>query len=122
MRGLKLVILSLLVRLKRRTPPGVRGLKPADYPLLTNRTLSHPTRGAWIETSLEMQNNKYALSHPTRGAWIETIMVRTYYAFTLSHPTRGAWIETYLGYFGSAIFGRTPPGVRGLKHNTLIFN
>ena len=28
-----------------RTPPGVRGLKPADYPLLTNRTFVAPRLG-----------------------------------------------------------------------------
>ena len=34
----------------RRTPPGVRGLKLMSYRLdLSDGTVSHPTRGAWIE-------------------------------------------------------------------------
>ena len=35
----------------------------------------------------------------------------------MSHPTRGAWIETGHPFkLGQEQCGRTPPGVRGLKH------
>ena len=35
----------------------------------------------------------------------------------MSHPSRGAWIEiTPMGLPKSAICGRTPHGVRGLKY------
>ena len=71
-RGLKpLLVLLLLIRL-RRTPPGVRGLKrpwPVDTSLPPG---SHPTRGAWIETQSSATAANLMMSHPTRGAWIET--------------------------------------------------
>ena len=42
----------------RRTPPGVRGLKLMSYRLdLSDGTVSHPTRGAWIEIHAERAVN-----------------------------------------------------------------
>ena len=77
---------------------------------------SHPTRGAWIETLIVVNPNFFIASHPTRGAWIETIIRLSKPSPTASHPTRGAWIETsnkFLNIIG--YLSRTPPGVRGLK-------
>ena len=34
------------------------------------------------------------MSHPTRGAWIETRYTQSFGEVKASHPTRGAWIET----------------------------
>ena len=34
--------------------------------------LSHPARGAWIETTTLPVRPTAAPSHPARGAWIET--------------------------------------------------
>ena len=34
-------------------------------------TKSHPSRGAWIEIIIPMQNSGAFGSHPSRGAWIE---------------------------------------------------
>ena len=54
---------------------------------------SLPTRGAWIEITLDIGLGSPAMSLPTRGAWIE---IRRYYferKQILSLPTRGAWIE-----------------------------
>ena len=34
--------------------------------------MSHPTRGAWIETRRTSNQLNISASHPTRGAWIET--------------------------------------------------
>ena len=57
--------------------------------------LSHPVRGAWIETCWEECCRPYrAASHPVRGAWIETWSMNKYLCWSLSHPVRGAWIET----------------------------
>ena len=56
------------------------------------------------------------MSHPARGAWIETVNVETANTPRLSHPARGAWIETTEVQRQMAkLTGRTPPGVRGLK-------
>ena len=63
-----------------------------------------------------MQNNKYSLSHPARGAWIETIIERlgTLRIKGRTPPgVRGLKLSSLLRY--SAICCRTPPGVRGLK-------
>ena len=49
-RGLKQFALHAVVGVLRRTPHGVRGLKPDLHLLINTRLVSHPTRGAWIET------------------------------------------------------------------------
>ena len=78
-----------------RTPPGVRGLKPARSNENAILARSHPTRGAWIETANMDTININLPSHPTRGAWIETSIPTLNFPDKPSHPTRGAWIETY---------------------------
>ena len=57
-----------------RTPPGVRGLKPLFLTTIPKAiAVSHPTRGAWIETIYRQEKSETLRpSHPTRGAWIET--------------------------------------------------
>ena len=39
-------------------------------------------------------NVAHKLSHPARGAWIETKRKWRVYQRNKSHPARGAWIET----------------------------
>ncbi len=79
--------------------------------------MSHPARGAWIETEqpatvwgrtprrtppgvrglklFVLQLLPYRKkSHPARGAWIETTTSTIFVSDTASHPARGAWIET----------------------------
>ena len=77
----------------RRSPRGERGLK-LDKTKVKGFTIeSLPTRGAWIEITLDIGLGSPAMSLPTRGAWIE---IRRYYferKQILSLPTRGAWIE-----------------------------
>ena len=34
--------------------------------------MSHPARGAWIETYIGDDGDLFGMSHPARGAWIET--------------------------------------------------
>ena len=48
-RGLKSSVISEDITDTSRTPPGVRGLKFTSISLYFRNTLSHPTRGAWIE-------------------------------------------------------------------------
>ena len=56
-------------------------------------------------------------SHPVWGAWIETLQLLYTPMYLWSHPVWGAWIETIsLCIVSLATFGRTPCGVRGLKH------
>ncbi len=61
------------------------------------------------------------LSHPARGAWIETILELCDWIGRKSHPARGAWIETSLGKKEKKAPGRrTPLGVRGLKQAAFL--
>ena len=55
---------------------------------------SLPTRGAWIETHMQLCAGGTIRSLPTRGAWIETKPPRLLRLCLPSLPTRGAWIET----------------------------
>ena len=91
--------------------------------------MSHPARGAWIETALvemlkpglrgrtplgvrglKLQGFPYlrraVASHPARGAWIETSVLSVINAVQGSHPARGAWIET-----GDKLLARVNSGV-----------
>ncbi len=70
------------------------------------KSLSHLTRGAWIEIKELMEKDAENKSHLTRGAWIEIMVDITSLNFDTSHLTRGAWIETAC---------RTSHEVRGLK-------
>ena len=105
--------------------------------------MSHPARGAWIETALvemlkpglrgrtplgvrglKLQGFPYlrraVASHPARGAWIETDGPSVDELRSLSHPARGAWIETPQEFPRCQQNScRTPLGVRGLKRQNL---
>ena len=78
---------------------------------------SHPTRGAWIETSLVISGAFAACCRtPPGGRGLKPDFDRPEFNEIRSHPTRGAWIETLgVGYQFVGIASRTPPGVRGLK-------
>ena len=113
--------------------------------MLLIMSMSHPTRGAWIEMSKAGKESKEAagrtphgvrglkytgrlsarldsLSHPTRGAWIEIPCCSPCQPQLPSHPTRGAWIEIWWGPPGHGWAGcRTPHGVRGLKFTVRSF-
>ena len=81
-----------------RTLPGVRGLKCLMFCIgVVGVTVSHPTRGAWIEIVRVFGRHHAAnASHPTRGAWIEILVLfGVKIVRRVSHPTRGAWIEIY---------------------------
>ena len=62
------------------------------------------------------------MSHPTRGAWIETL-----HQATLDHnndsrtPPRVRGLKRLLNLLGYGFDGRTPPGVRGLKRRSVKF-
>ena len=100
--------------------------------------MSHPARGAWIETGRKQLILQSLLSRTPPGVrglkrtQLPQAVVRTcrtppgvrglkhrYQVINLrykqSHPARGAWIETEPGGSSPSRFGRTPPGVRGLK-------
>ena len=55
--------------------------------------LSPPTRGAWIEITIEGFDALSPESPPTRGAWIEIKRFPKEERSARSPPTRGAWIE-----------------------------
>ena len=97
MRGLKLSIPSPSPATYGRTPRWVRGLKSIKVNKKTERDMSHPTMGAWIEILIISSVMSDGLtSHPTMGAWIEIINGVIYSCdLVKSHPTMGAWIEIY---------------------------
>ena len=49
-RGLKRIMVDTGDHPRSRTPPGVRGLKQIPASVDETMLMSHPTRGAWIET------------------------------------------------------------------------
>ena len=49
-RELKLSLSIIILMISSRTPPGVRELKPPGAPDADSAELSHPSRGAGIET------------------------------------------------------------------------
>ena len=59
------------VRVERRTPRWVRGLKLMSGAKLIGKLVSHPTMGAWIEITGVACMHTNRESHPTMGAWIE---------------------------------------------------
>ena len=56
---------------------------------LWDRLLSHPARGAWIETHCRTTTVPYLESHPARGAWIETQENRLPIATSTVAPREG---------------------------------
>ena len=57
------------------TPHGVSGLKYHCRRPFPSNSVSHPTRGEWIEMRGCMKKNTNQRSHPTRGEWIEIVSV-----------------------------------------------
>ena len=51
----------------RRTPRGVRGLKPGGAVMRRRRGQSHPARGAWIETSSSSLHIRHNTVAPREG-------------------------------------------------------
>ena len=80
-----------------RTPPGVRGLKLAFERNQIYSQLSHPTRGAWIETAIEQDCFGSLKGRTPPGV-------------------RGLKPEGCKATIKGG--SRTPPGVRGLKQTT----
>ena len=80
--------------LGRRTPGGVRGLKPPVRPKQVASSCRTPGGVRGLKQSVEDEYNLFCVSHPGRGAWIETVVIRN---------------------DGIRVVGRTPGGVRGLK-------
>ena len=79
--------------------------------------MSHPARGAWIETHFALEAHHLLGGRTPRGVRGLKRLLTLFYCFALlSHPARGAWIET-LPVRASADppVRRTPRGVRGLK-------
>ena len=80
--------------------------------------MSHPSRGAWIEITLDGGRKIRPPSRTPRGVrglkfYVDGKHVRLP---KLSHPSRGAWIEI-AGRMRDQVAAacRTPRGVRGLK-------
>ncbi len=75
------------------TPHGVGGLKLLLLESWSWQTLSHPSRGGWIEIGNVTRKAPQLESHPSRGGWIEIIKMIQRHAVIVSHPSRGGWIE-----------------------------
>ena len=78
-----------------RTPLGVRGLKQTQQRWRPFHQVSHPARGAWIETEYKTALDKvYGGRTPLGVRGLKHIMPTTQNIQGASHPARGAWIET----------------------------
>ena len=66
-RGLKFLLVFLLVILAGRTPQGVRGLKLSDFALGIFACKSHSARSAWIEISMIFTPFDIAVSRNPHG-------------------------------------------------------
>ena len=86
---MKLPCLYYQYAIKRRTPRGVRGLKQRESEVYAIKAMSHPARGAWIETPQCLLLPCYRLSHPAWGAWIETYKSSTIFYIFLVAPREG---------------------------------
>ena len=79
----------------RRSPHGERGLKLPVHGHAAGCLASLPTRGAWIETSLEAglaALDPRRSPHGERGLKLVDVTPNRFELQSL--PTRGAWIET----------------------------
>ena len=71
-RGLKYVLdLKYGKGVLGRFPRGKRGLKSPAAAKKTDRTMSLPSREAWIEIAGEKRESSSIVSLPSREAWIE---------------------------------------------------
>ena len=55
-----------------RTPPGVRGLKQDVSKILSNKTRRTPPGVRGLKQKMRKTEALILVSHPARGAWIET--------------------------------------------------
>ena len=125
-----------------RTPRGVRGLKFKSHFGVTSPDASHPSRGAWIEISLNQYEIAELNGRTPRGVrglkcpekafstapisvgrtprgvrGLKSPSKRTALFTVRSHPSRGAWIEiAHAPADAAGTARRTPRGVRGLKY------
>ena len=82
-----------------RTPRGVRGLKLPDEEIEPVDVMSHPSRGAWIETLLPLLCIMAQLRRTPRGVrGLKLLLVLSKVLPVRSHPSRGAWIETIIAF------------------------
>ena len=64
-------------------------MKPALMCVDDAAPLSHPARGAWIETKTARSKRGVRMSHPARGAWIETKDIAHVYVLDGVAPREG---------------------------------
>ena len=60
---------------------------------VVDKSVSLPSRGAWIEIISTAALLTKIMSLPSRGAWIEIIRIPHAAVEDMSLPSRGAWIE-----------------------------
>ena len=115
-RGLKQLLLTVLVVCLGSHPVWVRGLKQELQFEIQHKLWVAPRVGAWIETAEVVYNGIQEMSHPVWvrglklgvnkislawivaprvGAWIETKPKRKAQAHCKVAPRVGAWIETF---------------------------
>ena len=75
--GLKRMLCPQSSSMCSRTPPGVRGLKQQNVVYKTNKGSRTPPGVRGLKPLLRVHSSKHPMSHPTRGAWIETEVEQT---------------------------------------------
>ena len=90
-RGLKLTLLSLMIRLRKMShPTWVRGLKFRSTANLNEKNAVAPHVGAWIEIGDPADLGALYKVAPHVGAWIEIYLSRNPSLRHRSHPT---WVR-----------------------------
>ena len=99
-----------------RTPGGVRGLKQSvedDYNLFC---VSHPGRGAWIETVVILNDGIRVVGRTPGGVrGLKHVLNDALLKYTSRTPPGVRGLKPFSSSSRNRLFRRTPPGVRGLK-------
>ena len=116
MRGLKLVGYNLSKGTVCRTPPGVRGLKPILVMMVIYSVCRTPPGVRGLKHDSPDGYNLVTASHPARGAWIETQTLYNSHGVDRCRTPPGVrGLKQAQKQGAKHQRGRTPPGVRGLK-------
>ena len=77
--------------------------------------MSHPARGAWIETILSTASLRNACRTPPGVRGLKLFLVLAVIANNCRTPPGVRGLKLYLSHQNHIQASRTPPGVRGLK-------
>ena len=120
-RGLKLIILVVVLSMLWSHPLRVRGLKLSVAMNCFKIKWSHPLRVRGLKLIKKRIMKKKKFVAPFTGAWIETLELTEKEIIDRSHPLRVRGLKQGTPCFDGAAKGRSHPlRVRGLKLSRLF--